>query len=177
VWIKLDDNIIDHPKLYAAARHVGRDGLARAFCVYVAGLSFSNRHLTDGFIPFGAVSSMKLDRKPTEIAEILSFSDVRLWEKVPGGYQIHDYHDVNPTSQEIKDKRARDRERKRHDRESKGGRNPAGVRAESSALARARSGSGSDPVPGRSRSKQTGPLRVPDRSSCGKPVENSKEAA
>lgn len=175
MWIKLDDNAIDNPKFYAAARHLGRHGHARAFTVYMAGLCYSNSHLTDGFVPVEVVSAFKCDRKPHEIALVLSFADVRLWKHETGssgeGFRIHDYHLYNPKAQEIKDKRARDAERKRLERAAKeaarNGSRPDGQGADSAALARARSRPDPDPVP--VPEKEHAALRA---SGCRKPVEN-----
>lgn len=144
MWLKVDDALIDHPKMFAAGRHLGRRGRSRAFCVYMAGLMWVNRHLTDGFIPDDAVSTFSIDERPTDVAVVLSMDDVRLFHRESTGFRIHDYHDFNPESAKVKAKLAQDRERKRVDREKKACASagiPRGVCADSSALARARSGS------------------------------------
>jgi hypothetical protein len=171
VWVKLDDRIADHPKFFDAGRHLGRHGIARAFAVYVAGIAYANKHLTDGFLSESAVKAFKIDRNPCEIASVLSFADVGLWEAVPGGWRIHDYHDHNPKAQEVKDKQAADRERKRQERARGKGARPNGLLPESSALARARSRPDPDPV--RTRDEDHAALRA---SECGNPVENRRRA-
>ncbi len=167
MWVKLDDGIADHPKFFDAGRHLGRHGIARAFAVYVAGLAYANKHLTDGFLSVSVVKSFKIDRKPDEIAHVLAFADVGLWEAVQGGYRIHDYHHHNPKSQEIKDKRERDAARKRAEREEKdrpvrseSSRSPGRSRARDPVL---------DPDPVRTGNEDHAALRAPER---GKPVEN-----
>lgn len=172
MWVKLDDRIADHPKFFDAGRHLGRHGIARAFAVYVAGLAYANKHLTDGFLSESAVKAFKIDRNPAEIGHVLSFADVGLWEAVPGGWRIHDYHDHNPKSQEVKEKQAADRQRKREERARKGGPRPNGLLAESAALARARSRPDPDPVPVQGQDHAA--LRAPD---CGNPVENRRRPA
>jgi hypothetical protein len=220
VWLKIDDRIVDHPKMFAAARHLGRRGHARAFGVYMAGLCYANGHLTDGFLAESVVESFKIDRTPKEVAAVLAFPDVGLWEVVAGGWRIHDYHQFNPKASDVKEKLAADRDRKREERAAKNGRRPAGVNAdrsgidqksvadrsqidresianrssyvsgsqadlpgligeiaprpagllaESSALARARSRPDPDPV--RTGEEDHAALRAPD---CGKPVENRR---
>jgi hypothetical protein len=169
VWVKLDDGIADHPKFFDAGRHLGRHGIARAFAVYVAGLAYANKHLTDGFLSESVVKSFKIDRKPCEIASVLSFADVGLWEPVTGGWRIHDYHHHNPKSQDVKDKREADAERKRLERAAKNANRPNGLWPESSALARARSRPDPDPVP--VRPEDHAALRASDG---GKPVENRR---
>lgn len=105
MWLKLDDGIIEHPKMYAAGRHLGAEptGRQRAFCVFCEGLAWVNRHLTDGFIPAAVVQSLRMDRRPGDVAAVLALEDVRLWERVDGGFQIHDYHDWNPSADEVRE--------------------------------------------------------------------------
>jgi len=124
VWLKIDDRIVDHPKMFAAARHLGRRGHARAFGVYMAGLCYANGHLTDGFLAESVVEAFKIDRTPAEVAAVLAFPDVGLWEVVAGGWRIHDYHQFNPKASDVKEKLAADRDRKREERAARnGGRN------------------------------------------------------
>jgi hypothetical protein len=169
VWVKLDDRIADHPKFFDAGRHLGRHGIARAFAVYVAGIAYANKHLTDGFLSESAVKAFKIDRNPCEIGSVLAYSDVGLWEPVEGGWRIHDYHHHNPKAQDVKEKQAADRERKRVERAGKNGPRPRGLHPESSALARARSRPDPDPVP--VRKEDHAALRTAE---CGKPVENRR---
>lgn len=142
MWLKVDDGLIDHPKMFAAGRHLGRRGRARAFCVYMASLSWVNRHLTDGFIPDEAVASLTIDEHPRDVADVLALENVRLFHRENVGFRIHDYHDHNPKSDAVKEKLSRDRARKREERQGvrvDSARNPHGVRPDSCALARARS--------------------------------------
>ena len=142
MWLKVDDSLIDHPKMFAAGRHLGRRGRARAFCVYMAGLMWVNRHLTDGFIPDATVDTFAIDEHPRDVAEVLSMADVRLFHRESTGFRIHDYHDFNPESAKVKAKLAQDRERKRAEREKRDAAsngNPRRIPMDSSALARARS--------------------------------------
>ena len=121
MWLKIDDRIVDHPKMFAAARHLGRRGHARAFGVYMAGLCYANGHLTDGYLAESVVQSFKIDRTPTEVAAVLAFPEVGLWEVVAGGWRIHDYHQFNPKASDVKEKLAADRDRKREERAAKNG--------------------------------------------------------
>lgn len=168
MWVKLDDGIADHPKFFDAGRHLGRHGIARAFAVYVAGLAYANKHLTDGFLSESVVKAFKIDRKPAQIATVLSFADVGLWEAVEGGWRIHDYHHHNPKAQDVKEKRERDAARKRQERDEKAPpvraesvRSPARSRARDPVL---------DPDPDPNRGKDHAALRASDG---GKPVENA----
>lgn len=188
MWMKLDDAFFDHPKFFAAGRHLdptkdGRQikrGRQRAICVWLAGLGWTNRHYTDGFISDGAIASFGIDDKPLEVATVLAFDDVRLWHRDAsrGGYQMHDYHDHNPDAATIKEKLKRDRDRKRKERAEKRNTGVLGtvhadiqpdIQTDSTALARARSRS--QPLPLSSHQEDHGRAA---RAGCGEPVENAK---
>jgi hypothetical protein len=113
-WVRVDDAFYDHEKFQAA----GPLGVAQ----WIAGLAWANRNLSDGFIPVSA-SRRLLDwegvswrgwsgdivggadeAESDEISDHLV--DCLLWEKTLGGYQIHDYHDFQPTAEKIKGDRA-----------------------------------------------------------------------
>ena len=114
MWVKLDDQFINHPKVFAAAEHLkGRHARGRAIAIFVAAVSYANSHLTDGFIADSAIRDFTLDDEPARVARVLAQRDVRLFERVRGGYRIHDYHDHNPKASEVKAKLKRDRDRKR----------------------------------------------------------------
>lgn len=106
-WVKLDDHFDDHPKVVRA----GPLGMA----LFVAGLCYCNRNLTDGFIPVAQVPRLinldglyvKASGKdgsterpdPYQIAEWLV--ECRLWEHAHGGYRIHDYLKYQPSREEV----------------------------------------------------------------------------
>jgi hypothetical protein len=120
-WVRIQDEMPEHPKL----AKVGPLGLA----LYVAGLCYCNRHLTDGFIPRAKAAILMgwtFYGPPGEHGEKvhqigvscgMSGSDVEneyvidllcgagLWDEVPGGYSIHDYLDHQTSRQEVMDKR------------------------------------------------------------------------
>ena len=124
-WVRVDDAAPEHPKI-AQCGPLG-------FALWIAGLAYCNRNLTDGFIPTGVASRLlswthpdsegnhlKLaatwdgeymgggwDIDAEEVIAILIRVD--LWEEVPGGYRVHDYLDYQPSKQDIlalKEKRA-----------------------------------------------------------------------
>jgi len=120
-WVRIDDHFNEHPKL-AAVGPVG-------WGIWLAGLAYSNRNLTDGFIPravavgFGGDWCVQVpeerDGKPGniiwEISRTSGYSgedmetswvidlllDAGLWELAPGGFYIHDYPDYQPTKAEV----------------------------------------------------------------------------
>ena len=99
-WGRIDDSFYDHPKLDDLGRH-------RLPCVglYVLALSYSNRHLTDGFIPSGMVRKLGGTRV---LAEHLV--RVGLWDLVIDGYRIHDFLDYNDSSAAVRRRRVDMRE-------------------------------------------------------------------
>jgi|JI9StandDraft_1071089.scaffolds.fasta_scaffold44891_3 hypothetical protein len=103
-WVKLDDGFADHPKVIDAG--------PLASWLFVCGLAYCSRQLTDGFIPTGQVRRLADVERPDELVNTLI--RVGMWQKVDGGYQVHDYLDYQPSADEVKRKRgeAADRMRK-----------------------------------------------------------------
>jgi hypothetical protein len=108
MWVRLDDGFYDHPK----ARAVGKDGRE----LYIAGLCRVAQILSDGFIPDHDLPlvAAKAEVRPKPTATRLVTAG--LWEKVDGGWLVHDYHDYNPTAEAEREKR-----RKRAEAGRKGG--------------------------------------------------------
>lgn len=119
MWARLDDELIDHAKVFMAGAAIGKNGPAIALGMYALGLMWSNKHLSDGFLPLDVIKSFPHVERPTSIADALAKAG--LWEKNGGsGYQIHDFGDHNPKASRVKAKRRRDKERKAREREAKG---------------------------------------------------------
>jgi hypothetical protein len=138
-WVKLDDGIYDHPKFLAAG--------PEAAWLWVSALSYASRYLTDGFVSAAQARLLASSRHAKKLADRLV--EVGLWEAAEGGYQIHDYHDYQPTAEQVRAAREAARERKRSGRNP--GEPPAGFRPDSS-RARPRGGaSRPTPVPSHSR--------------------------
>lgn len=115
MWSRLDDDLLTHPKVFeAGARLKGPDGGARALALFVLGLLWSNRHLSDGHLPRATVQSFPHVSKPIEVAAALV--DAGLWEKNGSGFVIHDFEDYNVSGKAIKQRRKADRDRKRRAR-------------------------------------------------------------
>lgn len=114
MWTKLDDNLLDHPKLIAAGEQLGPNGPALALGLYVVGLMWSNRHLSDGQLPQAVVKRFSHVAKPLEVAAALVRAG--LWEKDGAGYIIHDFAEYNFAARDVKARRTREKERKRRER-------------------------------------------------------------
>lgn len=118
MWARLDDELMDHSKVFDAGEAIGKNGPACAIGFYAIGLMWSNKHLTDGFLPMAVVKSFRHVANPITIADALVKAG--LWEKNGGsGYQIHDFHDHNPKAAKVKAKRRRDKLRKQKARDEK----------------------------------------------------------
>ncbi len=120
-WIKVDDHFNEHPKLAAAG--------PLAWAMWLAGLAYCNRNLTDGFIPWSTAGSLVswdflAPAGPTRIYVgtdnavfeegmvtsdyvIALLLDAGLWDKVPRGYRVHDFDQYQPTKAVILADRAK----------------------------------------------------------------------
>lgn len=116
MWARLDDELIDHRKIFTAGEVLGKNGPAIALGFYTIGLLWSNKHLSDGHLPAPVVRSFRHVAKPAEVADALVKAG--LWEKNGNGYQIHDYSDFNFSAVTVKERRRQDRLRKRGQRDS-----------------------------------------------------------
>lgn len=111
-WIRVDDHFNEHPKL----ARVGPCGWG----IWVAGLAYCNRNLTDGFIPRSVARSLgdfefEVDGEHYRLAVTSGMAgadmdvswvinlllEAGLWEDVPGGYQVHDFHDYQPSREKV----------------------------------------------------------------------------
>jgi hypothetical protein len=112
---RIVDELVDHKKILRAADLIGPDGQVIAVGFYVIGLLWSNRHLTDGFLPTEVVRNFRQVRKPLSVADALVKAG--LWDKNGSdGFQIHDFDQFNPSAADMKKKRRADRDRKAAER-------------------------------------------------------------
>lgn len=109
-WVRVDDGMPEHPKVFRAATVLGGPHCyARVISILIQASSFASRNLTDGFLPTAVVQHFH-DARPLQAAKAMV--EANLWEAVVGGYQIHDYHEYNPTAADVKADREWDRRRK-----------------------------------------------------------------
>jgi hypothetical protein len=94
-WIQIEDNFAYNPKMIKAG--------PEATVLFIGGLCYANRDLTDGFILKELLPCIAPLPNPEELAKKLV--DCGLWELRPGGWQIHDYLDYNPSAQEVRAER------------------------------------------------------------------------
>jgi hypothetical protein len=121
--IHIESRLLTHPKILIAGGLLGGDyGPLRVFWLYVAALGFSREHLTDGFVPDEFVQTCGLVQTPQAVANVLCSRRVRLWRKVRGGFQIHDYFHYNQKGAAVREIRAKWRDKKAAQRASRNGR-------------------------------------------------------
>ena len=95
-WARIDDNFFNHPKV----RNAGKD----AVIFHLAALCHSNAFLTEGFIQDAMIELIGVQsfkKKPVQLAERLV--DCGLWERVDGGYLIHDFLKYNHSKAEVEE--------------------------------------------------------------------------
>lgn len=125
-WVKLDDDFPEHHKTVRAGRDA-RD-------LFIASLFYSAKNLKDGKIERDVLGHLAvkagIEDADTAAARLV---EVGFWEATEHGWTIHDYHDYNPTAEQVKREREDARERMRKARSGE-------VRANSH-------GSSANPVP------------------------------
>lgn len=118
-YAKIDDGILDHPKCLMAGEE--------ATNLFIRSIIWCNRHLTNGFIPHEACTTLTRTRNlNSRVAALLR---VRLWERVEGGYRIVGFLDHNDSKEEVERKRElarirQDNHRKRNASQDKEGNAP-----------------------------------------------------
>jgi hypothetical protein len=158
VWAKIDDEILDNPKISRAG--------PLGFALHVAAITWCCRNLTDGYIPYSRVNclldftppSMSVhDTKseesiyqgadPIEIAEWLV--ECGLWHEEPGGFRLNDFLNYNPSKAKVLAERERARAKK-----------PGGSDPPKAKPRQGLAGSSAEPPP-KIRESSDGPVPVP----------------
>lgn len=147
-WVRLDEQFAWHPKL----ARVGPLGMA----LQVAALCYSNRHLTDGFVPWSiaqglltwefatqdnrrykiGISCGMAGQDVTSDFVIPLLLEADIWEQVEGGYRIHNFRKYQPTKKQVLEERS-----------NKQAAGRAGGQASAKARAKAERQAESKPVP------------------------------
>lgn len=118
MWVKVDDGFPDHEKVFHAASFLaGVRASGRVLAVWLEALCLVNRNHWQGHISRAAVAALRHDQKPLDVAEAMTQtlpphfgSETRrpgLWLPTEAGFQFHEYHDHNPTPDEIEAVRAK----------------------------------------------------------------------
>lgn len=126
-WVRVDDAFYDHGRF-------ARAGLAD-IGLWLMLLAWSNRNLTDGFIPHRVVagfiagcnavtnSGETPDVPPSDDVSHLTdtLTDLGILEPVDGGYVIHDYLQYQPSAEKVRATRNNTAERVRRHRANRNG--------------------------------------------------------
>jgi hypothetical protein len=91
-WVKVDDQFQDHPKFL--------DVSLAAVGLWVAGLAYCSRYLTDGHIAAKAAKRLGGTKRLTDELE-----EAGLWHPTDGGWDVHDYLSYNPSADRVRDVR------------------------------------------------------------------------
>lgn len=105
-WVRMDTQWPQNPKFLMLVE----DKKWRAIAVYWAALGWSGAQGQNGFVPYFALPQVHATRK--EASELVQVS---LWDMAEGGWDIHDFNEFQPSSEE-------------HERRSSKARNAAMVR-------------------------------------------------
>lgn len=93
-WTRIDDKFLMNPKIQSA----GVYGMA----LYLSGLIYCNTNLTDGHIPdvmLPVLCGLAYQTQSKRVADALV--ELNLWERVPGGYIVHDFLTFNKSRNQI----------------------------------------------------------------------------
>jgi hypothetical protein len=91
-WVKVDDGASHHPKLVAAG--------PIACWLWVCGLCYCNRYLTDGLIPLSAVAT--LGNVPNVKRHATQLCDAGLWRlKDEHHYEVVNYAEYQPSRAKV----------------------------------------------------------------------------
>jgi hypothetical protein len=105
-WFKIDDAFWAHPKTMALS--------TEAIALWVRAGSWSCQQLTDGIIPDRSLPLFSASS--LAVAELV---EVGFWIEIEGGHEYHDWDEYQETSEVVKARRAKARERMRSVRANK----------------------------------------------------------
>ena len=110
VWFKADDQLSRSKKVLRIPRRYRMQAMG----LWILAGTWSAGELTDGFVP-----SPMLDELGGTAAQAKRLVESGLWSEVAGGFQFNSWSDFQPSSNDVREKRARDAERKQKAREEK----------------------------------------------------------
>jgi len=99
-WVRLDTSFYTNQKILDLA-HTHHH---RAIAVYMCALAYAGGQGTDGWIPAAALTL--IHGRPTDANHLV---EAGLWTPRPGGWDIHDWRDYQPSSEETEARTARAR--------------------------------------------------------------------
>lgn len=115
-WVRLDTAF---PRNHKVLTLLDERGGKEALFAYVCGLAFSGEQGYDGFIPRAALPFVH-----AKAADVKKLTEVGLWHEQAGGWQINDWAEFQPTTEETTKRSQRAREAAAHrwsKKQAKGG--------------------------------------------------------
>ena len=106
-WLKLDDQVTEHPKCVGLS--------CEAWTLWLHGLTYCSRNLTDGVIPDAILTRLSPCRRPRKAAQELV--DAGLWDRIENAHSVHDYAQHQRTRNEIDNLKKASMERQKRSRE------------------------------------------------------------
>ena len=110
-WVKLEDRFPSHRKVALLSD--------RAFRLHVSAICWCAENLTDGRVSDRELPLVAHIRGIKATAKQLE--DAGLWDRVEGGWEIHDYLDYNPSREQVTAERKKNAERQERVRQRKNG--------------------------------------------------------
>lgn len=133
-WVRLDDRFPSHRKVALLSD--------RAFRLYVSALCWASENLTEGLVQDKELPLVARLRGAKTAAKELE--EARLWDRVEGGWQIHDYLEYNPDRARVQADRDANAARQKAFRDRKRAEKEAARNGSSNAVTRdSEGGSGS----------------------------------
>ncbi len=116
MWVKLDDHFVDHPKVLQVGPLAG--------WLFVAGLCYANRLLTDGFIPANQVTRLVTRNGNGNVTGLVhKLCEAGLWSSVTvkgaKGFLIHDFLKYQPSKKKVMRERKQAAQRQEKWRQAK----------------------------------------------------------
>jgi hypothetical protein len=88
-WVRIDENAMEHPKVAGLS--------AEAFRLWVQGLAFCQKYLTNGLIGDVALKGLR-SYSVKRLSELVSAG---LWRQAQGAVQVHDYLQWNESREHV----------------------------------------------------------------------------
>lgn len=108
-WVKIDDRFTEHPKIAALSDS--------AVALFVAALCYCNRNLSDGHVAEHVALGQLRYCGGNALAAVRELEVAGLLERSAcGGWTVHDFHDYQPTKQQVISDRLGSKERMRKSR-------------------------------------------------------------
>lgn len=98
-WFRVDDGLYSHPKWLATPKG------ARA--LWITAGSWASDQLTDGHVPASVLPI--LGGNPREATQLVTSG---LWVEDGEGWRFHNWHERNPSRDQVEDRRTKEAERK-----------------------------------------------------------------